>query len=301
MDDKICQFSHSLQEEILIAAGIPKSKLSRALCKLLFQKITHRLAELCVHFDILVRDQGLPAASSWMVSNFCSTVSGFGIQDIPRYGPLLVVTNHPGTYDALILFAQLNRPDICWISHNIPAFHLLPNMKKHVFFASQKDPSDHFVALRDAIKHLRSGGALVYIGSGGRDPDPGVYPDAESFIDHWLDSFDIFFKYVPDLQLLPVVISNVISPRWTHHPITLIRRQEHWKMILAEFSQVISQVIHPRKDMLQPAISFGLPVSAQQLRAESTDQSLRTAIIQREKKLLSQHLKRVTSPENEKK
>ena len=57
--------------------------------------------------------------------------------------------------------------------------------------------------MRSAIRHLQSGGTLVYFGAGHRDPDPATYPGARAMLDNWLEGIDFFFKHVPDLRLLP--------------------------------------------------------------------------------------------------
>ncbi len=96
--------------------------------------------------------------------------------------------------------------------------------------------------LRKAIRHLQAGGTLNYFGSGHRDPDPVIYPGAEEAFSHWLDVFDVFFRYVKDLKVLPTIVSGVISPKWARHPITWLRRKQIDKQRLAEFGQVIYQL-----------------------------------------------------------
>lgn len=286
MDENLYQMSQSIRDEILIASGLPRTPFTRKLFWRLFSNITDRLAGLLGYFDHLVLEKGLPTASDWLLSNFCTSIVGHGLECIPHQGPLLVVSNHPGTYDGLILFSALNRPDIRWVGHEFPIYHLLPNTEKRVIFAPQKDHSVHFLTMRNAVDHLRHDGSLIYMGSGGRDPDPAIYPGAETYIDHWLGSFDVFLKSVPGLQIVPAVVSNVISLKWAHHPITWLRQRKGWKMVISEFGQIISQLVHPGQLMLTPSISFGSPITAEQI----TNQDVRLTLIDEEKALLKEHM-----------
>jgi len=283
------EFSNSVIDELVIAVGLPKNKVNHALFWVLFRKITDSLAAIGVRFDQLVGERGLPEASAWALTKFCNQVQTRGSENIPHQGPLLVVANHPGAYDGLILFSQLKRQDIRWISSDIPAFYLLENTRKHILFSSRTDYSDHFLVMRNAIYHLRSGGTLVYLASGGRDPDPAVYTGADLAMDNWLDTFEAFLKYVPGLRILPTVVSNVISPHWVHHPVTWLRREEGWKHILSEFGQVISQLVYPGRLMIAPAISFGKSFSESEIKKEIGDKNLRAAVIERGKSLLKDH------------
>jgi hypothetical protein len=255
----------------------------------MFRGITGRLAAIGVTFDRLVDSDGLPAGSAWALTDFCTPVRARGAENIPLEGPLLVVSNHPGAYDGLVIFSKLIRKDIRWISSEIPFLDKLPHVREHILFASRTDALSRMAVMRGAIRHLRSGGALVYFGAGHRDPDPAVYPDAGKMMDNWLEGIDFFFKHVPGLRLLPVIVSGVVSEKWARHPITLLRRKQIDKQRLSEFGQVITQLLFPRKLMLSPAVSFGPAVAESDLRRETTGDNLLPAVIIREKALLVEH------------
>ncbi len=293
MDSSTLVLSKLLIDEILIAGGLPRNGFYRRLGWLLFHRITDQFAVLAEHFDLLVGKKGLPNASQWLLTHFCNPALVHGIENVPKKGPLLVASNHPGAYDGLILFALLDRPDILWVSTDIKIFRLLENTRKHVLFSSRVDATDRFLVMRNAIHHLRGGGTLVYFAQGARDPDPAVFAGSERAMDNWLDTFSAFFRTVPGLRILPTVVSGVISPRWAHHPITWIRRQERWKHIVSEFAQVISQLVHPGRLLVSPSVSFGKSFDESELQAEFGAQDLRTAIIAREKSLLHEHCERL--------
>lgn len=289
MDTEISTLSESLVDELVGAVGLPRTAFWHNLVWRLSRKITDHLATLGVTFDRLVGSEGLPAGSACALTNFCNPIPVRGAEYIPLTDPLLVVSTHPGAYDGLVIFSQLIRKDIHWVSSEIPFFNHLPHTRDHMLFASRTDALNRMTVMRGAIRHLQSGGALVYFGAGHRDPDPAVYPRAGKMMDNWLPGIDFFFKHVPNLRLLPTVVSGVVSEKWARHPITLLRREQIDKQRLSEFGQVISQLLFPKKLMLSPTISFGPSAVETDLRQDTSADSLLPAVVAREKNLLIEH------------
>lgn len=289
MDTDITALSESLVNELVGAVGLPKTVFWHKLVWRLARKPTNRLAALGVAFDRLVDSDGLPNGSDWVLRSFCNPIPVSGAEHIPLTGPLLVVSNHPGAYDGLVIFSKLVRKDICWISSEIPFLEKLPRVCDHVLFASRTDPINRMSVMRSAIRHLQSGGVLVYFGAGHRDPDPAVYTGTAKQMDQWLEGIDFFFKHVPELRILPTIVSGVVSRKWAYHPITWLRRKEIDKHRLAEFGQVITQLLFPKKLMLSPMISFGPSATRSDLEGELKGDSLLPAIIGHEKALLTEH------------
>ena len=285
MTTQVAGFSDSLIDEIVTALGLPKTRFTHRLFWNLFRKITDRLANLGLTFDQISKEKGFPAASAWALTQFCSEIKVQGAQNIPIHGPLLVVSNHPGTYDALTIYSNLEGHEIRSISSVIPFLQLLPNASQHFLFSPRDDVYGRMVVLRSAIRHLKAGGTVVHFGSGHRDPDPKVYPGAEGAIYHWLNVFDIFFKYVKDLNVLPVIISGVIAEKWVKHPITWFRRTQIDSQRLAEFGQVIDQLRHPGKLMPTPRISFGKPFTEDDLKRDEETGGVYDGIIARAKEV----------------
>jgi hypothetical protein len=217
-------------------------------------------------------------------------VTARGQEHIPSSGALLVLSNHPGTYDSLVISATLQRDDLCIISGDIPFLKNLPEARKHFFFISEQDQKVRAVAARQAIRHLQAGGALLLYGFGHIDPDPAVYADASSVIENWSPSIDLFLKVVPEAKVLITITSNVVSPKWRRSLLYHLRRRPLDRRRLVEFGQVMTQLLFPGSFRQSPNISFAPPVSAGILQKESVSGRLLPTIIARAKMLLQDHI-----------
>lgn len=298
---EIKTLSESLIDELVGAVSLPKNTFIHGLFWRLFRGITDRMAALGVLFDRLVGEQGLPAGCRWIATHFCHPTLMHGERFVPVEGPLLVAANHPGAYDTFVLFSALGRQDILCISSYIPFFDKLVHTRKHILFSSKNEPTERMLVIRQAIRHLKKGGCLVYLAAGHREPDPHTYPGAAHSIENWLDIFDAFFKYVPGLRLQPVIMSGMVSRRWAKHPLTWLRRKQIDKQRLAEFGQVISQLLKPGKFKMTPHLSFGKALAEDELRQFAPRDSLTIAAKRISQSLLEGHCNEFgcwTSPAN---
>jgi hypothetical protein len=274
--------------EIVGAFGFRRESL-HWLFRPIFRRVTDRLAVIGVTFDRLVREEGFPKAAEWALTNWCTDVTQRGAEAVPAEGPLLVISNHPGTYDSIIVASRLGRRDICYISGDIPFLKHMPDAHKHFFFVSQDDPYDRMAALRGALRHLQAGGSLLLFGAGHIDPDPAVYGDAVEHIERWSASIDVFLRKVPGVRVMLSIVSSVVSPKWARSPITWLRRDGVDRRRLAEFGQVVTQLLFPGRLMFSPRVSFGPPSTAEQLKEEAQGERVLPAIIARAKALLVEH------------
>ncbi len=288
MDVLVSRLSESLVDEIVGAVGLPKTQLIHTVFWRIFRRVTDRLAFLGAKFDQITQKEGLPAASAWALTHFCDGIRVQALEPLPAQGPLLVVSNHPGTYDALTIFSNLEGHHIRCVTSEIPFLNLLPNTRDHFLITPRTDSRERMLVLRNAIQHLRRGGTLLYFASGHRDPDPSVYPGADRAFDHWLNVFDTFFDYVKGLRVVPTIVSGVVSAAWVNHPITRLRHEQIDKQRLAEFGQVISQLRQPGKLMLSPRISIGRHFSEIELRQIVGSGALYHAVKDRAKELFHQ-------------
>ena len=289
MDADIRKLSNAVIGEIFLALGFSKTGTAYRTFGWIFRKPADRLSTIGVSADRLIATDGFASASAWMLTHWCSHVTGRGAQTIPTKGPLLVISNHAGSYDTFVITSQLGREDLKLISSDVPFLKNLPNANSHIIFLSDKT-QDRMTAARAGIRTLKEGGALLLYGTGLIDPDPEVYPDAEAWIDKWLPSIDLFLRAVPETKVVLSIVSGVVAKRWARHPITWFKRIDWPKRRLAEFSQVIQQLLFPGNLTLQPHISFSTPVSVDELQHESSPNRVLPAVITRGKVLLAEHI-----------
>jgi hypothetical protein len=289
MDTDIRKLSNAIIGEIFLALGFSKTGRAFRTFGWLFRKPADRVSTIFVTADRMIVNDGFPQAMSWILTGFCHSVTARGADTIPHSGPLLVVSNHAGTYDSFVLASQIGREDLKVIASDVPFLKGLPNVSEHAIYLSDRT-QDRTNAARAGIRHLQDGGILLLYGTGLIDPDPEVYPDAEAWIDKWLPSIDLFLRTVPETQVVLSIVSGVVSERWAHHPITRLKRIDWQKRRLAEFGQVLQQLFFPGKLYLDPSISFAPPVSMAELLQESGSKKVYPAVTKRGKALLMQHM-----------
>jgi hypothetical protein len=288
-EPEIRRLSDALILEIITAIGLPRSTKVSRLFRPIFHKPADRLALIGLTADRKIESESFPAAAEWMLNNWCDRVTARGTDTIPGTGPLLIISNHAGSYDTFVIASRTGRNDLKLISSDVPFLKNLPNANAHCIFLSDKT-QDRMTAARSGMRHLHEGGALLLYGTGLIDPDPEVYPGAEAWIEKWLPSIDLFLRTSPETQVVLSIVSGVVARRWAEHPLTHLMRIDWQQRRLAEFGQVIQQLLFPGRLYLQPHISFSPPFSVADLRQGSTGERLLPAVIARGKALLSEHV-----------
>ena len=288
-ENEIVALSLYLIDEIINAVGLTKSAGMQRVFNIFLGKITMYLSGICIATDRKIASDGFPAATGWMASHWVHEVTTRGAASVPAEGPLLVVCNHVGAYDILVVPSQINRRDIKIIASDTPFFKSLPNASRHMIYASD-DPGKRMAAARQGMAHLQEGGALLLFGTGLIDPDPAVYPQSETEIGNWSPSIDIFLRKVPQARLVICIVSGIVMPRWAHSPLTWLRRVDWQKRRIAEYGQVIEQLLFRGKPNISPSMTIAPPVSVDELRRESLGDRLLPAVVARGKTLLAEHL-----------
>ncbi len=280
----------TLVKEIINAVGLPNTGSVQRIFGRLFQKATTRLATIGITFDRLIPSDGFAKACEWALTNWCRNIQARGKEAIPQDGPLLAISNHAGAYDSVVIASLLGRDDLKFIASDVAFLKNLPNTNQHFIYVSDDNDYARVAAARAGLRHLKNGGALLLFGTGLIDPDPAVYPDAEKNLESWSPSIDLFLRQVPEVKVLVTIVSGIVSPKWAHHPITWLKRIDWQKRRLAEFGQVIQQLLLPGQLYVTPHVSFAHPASVTELHNESQDGHLLPAVIGRGKMLLAEHL-----------
>jgi len=289
-DPTIAQLRRYITDEIVAALGFPKHGWLRRVCNPLFWPPAQLFSQIMSHVDRVIAESGVPAAAGQLLTRFVEDVEMFGQDAIPKKGPLLIASNHPGAYDSIAILSCLPRQDIKVVVSDIPFLRSLPAASQHMVF-TPADASARMATVRGMIRQMEAGGALLIFPSGLVDPDPIVTPGAERELENWSESLDIVLRRVPETRLQAVIVSGVLAPSCLKHPLTRLLKERWRQQKLAEFIQVIQQLVLKRRFNLIPKLSFGDPMNASELMSKSHTQDLHRAIIQCAHEVLESHLR----------
>jgi len=222
-------------------------------------KPVQRFAQIAATCDRLILEKGFVAAGRWTLFQLASGLRVKGVEHVPDSGPVLIVSNHPGSVDALALVASSGREDLKIVAWPMPFLNYLPTVSRHLVYASDEE-SARAAAARGGIRHLKSGGALLLFARGQPEPDPASMTGAESELLLWSRSIELFLRSVPEAAVVPAIVSGVLAPRFVWHPATWVVRGRLQRQRVAIVVQFISQMRGKRVSII-PSVEFGSPLA----------------------------------------
>jgi hypothetical protein len=251
--------NESLLFEIGRAMALPQTDNVKAIVRLMFGKATQKFSRLVMQFDREIAQHGSAAGARWLLPQFVAGYEAQGEDMIPGDRPLLIVSNHPASYDGMLITAFVNRPDYKIIIGEIPPYRYLPHISQHVIFSGPVNNTfRRMQTVRNAIRHLRDAGALLIFPRGAIEPDPAFMPNPDAEFGKWSRSLKIFLERVPSTRVLVTMISGVIARTAMRHPITWFRRSRPDRQRLAFMYQLIRQVLSGKELFgLIPQVTFG--------------------------------------------
>jgi hypothetical protein len=199
----------------------------------LFQPPAQRMSSLLVELDRNIAQKGWNVAVNQFLGNFVNHVDLIGDQTIPKQGPLMVICNHPASYDVVILAAAIQRDDLKIIASDIPLVQMLPNIAEHSIPVPYDIPS-RLQTVRSTIQHLQSDRAILIFPRGNVEPDPAVSPSAEQSLSGWSPSIELFLRRVPDTLTVVAIASGVLSGKWYQNPLIHLWKKYEQRQKVAE-------------------------------------------------------------------
>ena len=257
--------TQALLDEISEKLGVADSIFKKGIIESFFWFAAHRLAKLAASFDQYVSKTNFCEAARWVLPNFVQDVKKDGYMDIPKEGPLLVTSNHPGTCDSLVIAASLPRDDLKIVVSGFPFLRNLPSTARHLIYTQRDNPFERMTVIRSAIRHLQDGGSLLIFPSGKVDPDPAVLPGADQALERWSPSLEIMVRKVPQTRILVTIVSGVLSKSWVRNPLARLRKDIPDRQMIAEFLQVVQQMVFPRSLLMTPTVFFDYPFTSSDL------------------------------------
>jgi 1-acyl-sn-glycerol-3-phosphate acyltransferase len=278
MDNRLLPLNTSLINEIIRAMGLPNNRETQTLIRFFFEKSTLRFAAIVLELDHEIELHGSMQGVRWLLNRFITGFDVSGAELIPQTGPLIIASNHPASYDGMVIAACIDRPDLKIIIGEIPPYHYLPHVCQHVIFSPPvKNTFGRMQTIRNAIRHLKNGGALLIFPRGGIEPDSAFMPAPDAEFDQWSRSLEIFLRNVPETKVLVTAVSGVISERIFNHPFTWFRKSRPDRQRLAFMYQITRQALSGKELFgLRPRVTFGELLSAETTLADLEDAARRT-------------------------
>jgi len=255
---KLNDLKKNLLDEIFKALELGSSHPLRPLFEPLFAPATQRFAELAAGFDRDVKNHGFSEAARRLLPRFTREINVSGAERIPAQGPLLIVSNHPGTYDSLVIASNLPRPDLKIIASGVPFICNLAATANYLIYSSL-EPFERMKVVRATVRHLQNGGAVLIFPSGGIDPDPAIMPGALEELETWSPSLEVILRRVPSTLILITAVSGVLHAGWVRSPFIRVRSGRRNQQRVTEFCQIIQQVLFPNSLLVNPSICFAEP------------------------------------------
>jgi hypothetical protein len=247
-------------QDFLAAFGMENLRQGRKALDTLCWLPARRFARQMVQYDQLVGQVGLHTASQQILKDYVQHLEIDGQQNIPPEGPLLVLSNHPGMTDALVLFASIYRPDLRIVAAQRPFLEALPNIHRQLIFVPEQD-GQRMGVVRNVVSHLRLGGTILTFPAGQIEPDPISMPGAVESLTGWSESIAIFSRLVPDLKIVVAIVSGVLWPAATQSPVTRLRRQQKDRERMGAALQVLIQITLPSYKPVTTRLVFGRAIS----------------------------------------
>lgn len=149
--------------------------------------------------------------------------------EFPQKGPLVIIANHPyGILDPVLLaqYAAKHRPELKVMTNSV--LETFPALRPHIIavnpFGGKAAARSNIAAMKTAIEHLKSGGALV------------IFPAGE------------VAGYRPG--------SGILEPEWSNHVGSLVRRTK--ATVLPIFFPGSNSTLFHTAGLLHPRLRTGL-------------------------------------------
>jgi hypothetical protein len=204
-------------DEIVAALGLERApRVVRTAVRTASFEVSRPLGRLLARFDARIAERGLARAAAGAIADLEARFRVEGPAP-PEHGPLLVVSNHPGAYDTLTLLAALGRDDAAIVAGDRLFLRAMPAFAQKLCFVAETGgaPTLHRSnGLRQALRHLRAGGAIVQFGAGRIEPDP-AFPSKEPLLATWLPGTGVLARATAGAggRVVVALLEGVISPK----------------------------------------------------------------------------------------
>jgi hypothetical protein len=281
----IPELTRFISDEFIQAAGIARGGWRERAARAVFWLPARRFSGLIATLDADIIALGLAEAARRTVPRFVLGYEVRGAERIPAEGPLLIVANHPGAYDGFVAFTGLPRADVKVGASDSAFLKGLRAAQGHLI-AISPDPHQRLGALRRMLRQLQGGGALYTYPGGLPAPDPDTMDGAEEGFAAWSQSLELLVRRVPATQIVIAAISGIVAGECMHYP-GIRNEPVRWeRQRLAEYAQLVQQVVLGRRFGLHARVTFSQPFTLADLAGEE----IVPGIEARGRALLAEHM-----------
>lgn len=277
-----------LDEVAVKVLGLPGRGPLRGAADWLLHIPAQRFAELGAGFDAHLGRGGFAAAARWVLPYFVRDWRAYGTEHIPRQGPLLIVANHPGTYDVLVVAAEVPRSDLKVVAGNISFLKAFAAAERGLIFAG-RDYAARATALRAAVRHLEAGSALLIFPSENIGPDPECAAVGPEDLEQWSPSIEWMLRHVPQASVVVAIVRGVITRACYRHPLTRLRRAPEDRRRVASLIQMVGQLLLRRTAPVVPTVCYATAVTVPGARTRAEVRRAMETILAKARQMLAGH------------
>ena len=271
-------------QDFLANFGLEKVRRGRKLLEALCWLPARRFADQMLDYDRRVGVDGLHEASQHTLRKYVSDFEIAGQENLPSKGPLLVLSNHPGLADTLILFSSLPRNDLRIVGTERPFLNSLVNVSDYMAYVPD-DTGKRMGLVRQIGNHLRQGGSVLTFPAGQIEPDPASMPGALESLESWSESVAVFARLAPETRIVVAIVSGVIWPKTLSHPLTRLRKERKDQERIAASLQVLVQTMRPALKPVTTRVAFSPALPAGDLVANGVA-GLKEAVTNQARRLI---------------
>lgn len=227
---------------------------------------SRRLGRTLAHFDALIGAVGIAKAARSALAKFGAGLHIDGAA--PVRGSLLVVTNHPGAYDALAIIAALGRDDVMLVAGDRAFLRAMPALSEHLVFVDDTSAFGRLAGLRRALARVAEGRALVQFGAGVIEPDARFVADGEDVLGAWSNGTGTLVQRAAGLgaAVVPAFVSGVHSRRAKR--LAIVRWAE--RRGITTIAPLIQATVPGFRDV-EISVRFGAPMAGAGTYVECTE------------------------------
>jgi hypothetical protein len=254
--------------ELVAALGLGRAPaFVRAAARAALTAVSVPLGRALARFDGRIESSGLATAAAAMLMDLGARWTRVGERP-PHRGSLVVVANHPGAYDALVLLAAMARDDVSIVAADRAFLRAMPGLRRHLVFVPEGPPAalGRAMGLRQARAHVAAGGAVLHFGAGRIEPDPAFLARGEDPFAPWQAGTASLARGAARAAgvVVPAVVEGVHSPGAKRLCINRLAERRGMTTLAP-----LLQVAVPRYRDVEAVVGFGEAIPARRLAQES--------------------------------